>query len=115
MKLKRILTAAIVVVMTLGMFSLNTANAAGTYSISCKNDAYGMQLGADYTAVAYVYAGTKAGQATSIHNDYIIHGSGGAYVGNDCIYAGAGDTNGTAVVAGDVARLAVNAIVGASI
>jgi hypothetical protein len=113
MKLKRILTAAIAVVMTLGLFSLNTANAAGTYSISCKNDAYGMQLGTDYTQVAYAYAGTKAGQATSIHNDYLIQGTVGAYVGNDCIYSGAGDTNGTAVVAGDVARLAVNAIVGA--
>jgi hypothetical protein len=113
MKLKRILTAAIVVVMTLGMFSLNTANAAGTYSISCKNDAYGMQLGSDYTQVAYAYAGLTAGQATNIHNDYLIQGTVGAYVGNDCIYSGAGDTNGTAVVAGDVARLAINAIVGA--
>jgi hypothetical protein len=36
-----------------------------------------------------------------------------AYVGNDCIYSGSADTNGTAVVAADVARLAVNAIVGA--
>jgi hypothetical protein len=34
-------------------------------------------------------------------------------VGRDCLYAGAGKTNGTAVVAGDVARNAVNAIVGA--
>ena len=113
MKLKRILTVAIVFVMSLGMFGLNVANAAGTYSISCKNDAYGMQLGSDYTSVAYVYAGTLAGQATSIHNDYLIHGTVGAYVGNDCLYAGAADTNGTAVIAGDVARLAVNAIVGA--
>jgi hypothetical protein len=80
MKLKRILTAAIVVVMTLGMFSLNTANAAGTYSISCKNDAYGMQLGSDYTQVAYAYAGLTAGQATNIHNDYLIQGTVGAYV-----------------------------------
>ena len=37
----------------------------------------------------------------------------GNYVGRDCLYAGAGKTNGTAVVAGDVARNAVNAIVGA--
>jgi len=113
MKLKRILAVAIVAVMSLGVFSMNIANAAGTYSISCKNDAYGMQLGADYTSVAYVYMGTHGGQATSIHNDYLIHGQAGAYVGNDCLYAGAADTNGTAVVAGDVARLAVNAIVGA--
>jgi len=113
MKLKRILAAATVAVMSLGIFSLNIANAAGTYSISCKNDAYGMQLGSDYTSVAYVYASALTKQATSIHNDYLIHGTSGAYVGNDCLYAGSADTNGTAVVAGDVARLAVNAIVGA--
>ena len=113
MKLQRILAAATVAVMSLGMFGMNIANAAGTYSISCKNDAYGMQLGSDYTSVAYVYASGLTGQATSIHNDYLIHGTSGAYVGNDCLYAGSADTNGTAVVAGDVARLAVNAIVGA--
>jgi hypothetical protein len=123
MKLKRILTAAIAVVMTLGMFSLNTANAAGTYSISCKNDAYGMQLGSDYTSVAYVYdsnatAGMTGNGIASLNSRvYLIGGPNdahaAAYVGNDCIYSGSGDTNGTAVVAGDVARLAVNAIVGA--
>ena len=123
MKLKRILTTAIVVVMSLGMFSLNTANAAGTYSISCKNDAYGMQLGSDYTSVAYVYDSnatigmTGNGLATLNTRVYLIGGPNdahsAAYVGNDCLYSGSGDTNGTAVVAGDVARLAVNAIVGA--
>jgi len=115
MKLKRILTAAIVAVMTLGMFSLNVANAAGTYSISCKNDAYGMQLGADYTSIAYAY--NAASSDSTVPTDglsYLIGDSyDQAYVGNDCIYAGSADTNGTAVVAGDVARLAVNAIVGA--
>jgi hypothetical protein len=113
MKLKRILAATAVVVMSLGMFSFNSANAAGTYSISCKNDAYGMQLGSDYTSVAYVYASLYAGQPTDLALQYLIRGTSGAYVGNDCLYAGAGDTNGTAVVAGDVARLAVNSIVGA--
>jgi hypothetical protein len=105
--------------MSLGIFSMNIANAAGTYSISCKNDAYGMQLGSDYTQQAYVYNalinltdnnGDNSGQ-------YLIGGPNAghqeAYVGNDCLYAGSADTNGTAVVAGDVARLAVNAIVGA--
>jgi hypothetical protein len=115
MKLKRIFTVAIVAVMSLGMFSYNVANAAGTYSISCKNDAYGMQLGSDYTAAAYVYVGKAAGATSSsvLADQYLIRGNVGAYVGNDCLYAGAADTNGTAVVAGDVARLAVNAIVGA--
>ena len=116
MKLQRFLTVALVAVLTLGLFGQDKANAAGTYSISCKNDAYGMQLGADYTSVAYIYMGThvtsiasKDGRGQYLNDPTTT----GAYVGNDCIYAGAGDTNGTQVVAGDVARLAVNAIVGA--
>ena len=64
MKLKRILTVAIVAVMSLGLFGMNIANAAGTYSISCKNDAYGMQLGSDYTQIAYVYDANAAGTVT---------------------------------------------------
>ena len=64
MKLKRILTVAIVAVMSLGLFGMNIANAAGTYSISCKNDAYGMQLGSDYTQIAYVYDANAAGTTT---------------------------------------------------
>ena len=122
MKLKRILTTAIAVVISLGMFGINIANAAGTYSISCKNDAYGMHLGTDYTQVAYVYdanaaAGMSGNGIADEHRQYLIGGpndaNAAAYVGNDCIYSGAGDTNGTAVVAADVARLAVGAIVGA--
>jgi len=120
MKLKRFLTVAIVAVMSLGIFSLNVANAAGTYSISCKNNAYGTQLGDIYTQSAYVYnmanfgalGDTNAATGVSGSQQYIIQG-GEAYVGNDCLYAGSADTNGTAVVAGDVARLAINAIVGA--
>ena len=114
MKLKRILAAATVAVMSLGMFGMNIANAAGTYSISCKNDAYGMQLGTDYTQIAYVY--NAASSDSTVPTDglsYLITEFDEAYVGNDCLYAGSADTNGTAVVAGDVARLAVNAIVGA--
>jgi hypothetical protein len=120
MKLKRILTAAIVVVMTLGMFSLNTANAAGTYSISCKNDAYGIHNGGLYLTPGYVYNDSNfgttgdAGAATGINgSDQYILKLTEVYAGNDCLYAGSGDTNGTQVVAADVARLAVNAIVGA--
>ena len=114
MKLLRILTAALVAVFMFVTFSFNVANAAGTYKISCKNDAYGMQLGSDYTAVAYVYTGLNVGlDGTNLGLQYLIRGGVGAYVGNDCLYAGAADTNGTAVVSADVARLAVNAIVGA--
>jgi len=123
MKLKRFLTAILMVTMATGaMFSINAANAAGTYNISCKNDAYGMQLGDDYTQTAYVYNSLFTGNAYGVGGSqgegalglqYLIRGGVGAYVGNDCIYSGSADTNGTAVVAGDVARLAVSAIVGA--
>jgi len=101
MKLKRILATAIVVVMSFGAFSLNVANAAGAYAISCNNSAYGMQLGNTYTSIQ---KGLMTNQGTALE---------GAYVGNDCIYAGAANTNGSAVVAADVARLAINSIIGA--
>ena len=115
MKLKRILTASLMaVIATAMMFSINAANAAGTYNISCKNNAYGMQLGSDYTSAAYVYDATTSGITdATLADQYTIRGLTGSYVGSDCLYSGAGDTNGTAVVAGDVARLAINAIVGA--
>jgi len=113
MKLLRIIAAALLAVTTLAAFTMSAANAAGTYRISCKNDAYGMQLGSDYTSIAYVYAGLSTGTQTYLGLQYLIRGTAGSYVGNDCLYAGSADTNGTAVVAGDVARLAVNAIVGA--
>jgi len=123
MKLLRIITAALLAVTTLAAFTISSSNAAGTYSISCKNDAYGMQLGSDYTQVAYVYNADASGLLDGTNNSgdiagqYLIggpnHAFQQAYVGNDCLYAGSADTNGTAVVAGDVARLAVNAIVGA--
>jgi hypothetical protein len=123
MKLIRIITVSFLALATLIAFNLNVASAAGTYGISCKNNAYGMQLGTDYTQQAYVYNANQANvlQGSNntglIGNTYLIGGSEDsfqeAYVGNDCIYSGAADTNGTAVVAGDVARLAINAIVGA--
>jgi len=122
MKLIRILTAAVAAITTLVAFTLSSANAAGTYSISCKNDAYGMHLGSDYTQIAYVYNSAFTGDAYGVGGSqgegslglqYLIRGTAGAYVGNDCVYAGSADTNGTAVVAGDVARVAINAIVGA--
>ena len=115
MKLIRILAAALLAVMMIAPFLINTASAAGTYRISCKNDAYGFQLGSDYTQVAYVYDASRAKTVTGVSGASYLIGSdyNEAYVGNDCLYAGAADTNGTAVVAGDVARLAINAIVGA--
>jgi uncharacterized protein YhjY with autotransporter beta-barrel domain len=123
MKLLRIISVALVAVFTIATTSMSISNAAGTYGISCKNDAYGMHLGTDYTQQAYVYNALTADGAIQDNvaegnsEQYLIGGPNAgfqeAYVGNDCIYSGAADTNGTAVVAGDVARLAVNAIVGA--
>ena len=76
-----------------------------------------MHLGSDYTQVAYVYnvSARRADAAGGMDTvNYLIGAEyNEAYVGNDCLYAGAADTNGTAVVAADVARLAVGAIVGA--
>ena len=40
-------------------------------------------------------------------------GAYGVYSGLDCAYAGAGRTNSSAIVGGDIARLAANAVVGA--
>ena len=122
MKLIKILAAVIFAATTISSFTMSAANAAGTYRISCKNDAYGMHLGSDYTNIAYVYNSAFTGDAYGVGGSqgegslglqYLIRGTAGAYVGNDCVYSGSADTNGTAVVAGDVARLAVNAIVGA--
>ena len=44
---------------------------------------------------------------------YWSHGAYGVYAGLDCAYAGAGRTNSSAIVGGDIARLAANAVVGA--
>jgi hypothetical protein len=126
MKLLRILAVTLVAISTFVTINLNVASAAGVYNISCKNQAYGQHLGAIYRQAAYVYndsnfgttgdvgdaTGIDGSNATGPGQQYIIAGTE-AYVGNDCLYAGAADTNGTAVVAADIARLAVNAIVGA--
>jgi len=115
MKLSRILAVALVSIFTFVTINLNVASAAGVYKISCKNNAYGMHLGSDYTDTAYVYNATIIGTATGVEStNYLITSEfNQAYAGNDCLYAGSADTNGTAVVAGDVARMAVNAIIGA--
>jgi len=120
MKLIRIISVALVAVFTMATVTMSGANAAGTYKISCNNQAYGSSLGGIYLEKGIVYNDSTfgtvgdVGAATGVNgSDQYIMKLAGAYVGNDCLYAGAADTNGTAVVAGDVARLAVNAIVGA--
>jgi hypothetical protein len=97
-------------IMLLGMVSLsflavnmkayaNPTASNGDYGLSCTNDAYGTQLGGNYIA-----AGNDGGTQT---------GTYGVYVGLDCVYAGAGKTNSAALVGGEIARAAANAVIGA--
>ena len=74
----------------------------GDYGLSCTNDAYGAQLGG-----IYISAGNFHTQQTSAGDGY------GVYVGLDCVYSGAARTNSSAIVGGEIARAAANAIVGA--
>ena len=67
--------------------------------MSCKNDAYGIQHGTAYLTAGFYYNGTVTNY--------------GVYVGLDCAYAGAGKTNSSAIVGGEIARSAANAVVGA--
>ena len=91
-----------------GMLAGQRSEAAGTYSISCTNSSYGMQL-----SLSSAIGGNGPNIYLDSYNVTVgAAGRQGAYVGNDCIYSGAGKTNGTAVVAADVSRVAVNAIVG---
>ena len=76
------------------------AYAYGDYGLSCTNAAYGTQHGTNYLT---------AGAAAAVTG----HISGyGVYTGLDCAYAGAGRTNSSAIVGGDIARLAANAVIG---
>ncbi len=71
----------------------------GDYGLSCKNDAYGTHLGTDYVS--------QGSGVNAIFTNY------GVYAGLDCAYAGAGKTNSSAIVGGEIARSAANAVVGA--
>ena len=73
------------------------AYAYGTYGLSCTNDDYGVHNGSLYLQ----------GQTTSGQGAYQV------YTGLDCAYAGAGRTNSSAIVGGDLARMAANAVIGA--
>ena len=76
------------------------AYAYGDYGLSCTNNAYGTQHGNNYLSSA------ASGTASDLIHSY------GVYTGLDCAYAGAGRTNSSAIVGGDIARLAANAVVG---
>jgi len=73
------------------------AYAYGDYGLSCTNDDYGVHNGSLYLQAA----NSVASQAY------------GVYAGLDCAYAGAGRTNSSAIVGGEVAKLAANAVIGA--
>lgn len=70
------------------------------YGFSCTSISYGTQHGGIYIA-AYGFDKTGDGNIGQ-----------GSYSGINCVYAGAGRTNSSAIVSGDVARVAANAIVG---
>jgi hypothetical protein len=91
----------ILALMSITALVLNSrAYAYGDYGLSCTNNAYGTQHGTNYLT----------GNAAGINSDLI--NSYGVYTGLDCAYAGAGRTNSSAIVGGDIARLAANAVVG---
>jgi hypothetical protein len=80
----------------------NPLAANGDYGLSCTNTAYGAQNG-----TAYISAGNEAVGDSSATTAY------GVYVGLDCVYSGAGRTNSSAIVGGEIARAAANAVIGA--
>ena len=93
--LRNILVLAL---LSLSVLILNSrAYAYGDYGLSCTNDDYGVHNGSLYLQ----------GQHTSGRAAY------GVYAGLDCAYAGAGRTNSSAIVGGEIAKLAANAVIGA--
>ena len=77
----------------------NPTAANGDYGLSCTNVAYGAQHGGNY-----ISSGNNGGTSS---------GTYGVYVGLDCVYSGAGRTNSSAIVGGEIARAAANAVIGA--
>ena len=89
----------VLALISLSALVLNSrAYSAGDYGLSCTNLAYGTQLSSLY----------YQGQATSG-----AHAIYGVYSGLDCAYSGGGRTNSSAIVGGEIARSAANAVVGA--
>jgi len=82
----------------------NPAAANGDYGLSCTNSAYGAQNGAAYIKAGNSSASTGASSGNSAY---------GVYVGLDCVYSGAGRSNSSAIVGGEIARAAANAVIGA--
>jgi len=103
--LNKIMLLGVMVVSFLAYNMKSYANplaANGDYGLSCTNTAYGAQHGG-----RYIDAGNEAVGDSSATTAY------GVYVGLDCVYSGAGRTNSSAIVGGEIARAAANAVVGA--
>jgi len=89
----------------LGLVSLSAlvlssrAYSANDYSMSCTNVAYDGSLSS-----LYLNATGDVAQGISMY---------GVYTGLDCVYSGGGRTNSSAIVGGEIARSAANAVIGA--
>lgn len=89
----------------LGLVSLSAlvlssrAYSANDYSMSCTNVAYDGSLSS-----LYLQATGDVAQGISMY---------GVYTGLDCVYSGGGRTNSSAIVGGEIARSAANAVIGA--
>ena len=95
--IKKTLVLALI---SLSALVLNSrAYSAGDYSLSCTNLAYGTQL-----STLYYQATSDTTQGVTVY---------GVYTGLDCAYSGGGRTNSSAIVGGEIARSAANAVVGA--
>ena len=93
--LKQILILALVSLSALVLSS--RAYSANDYNMSCTNTAYDGSLSSEY-----LRASTGTGITTY-----------GVYTGLDCVYSGGGRTNSSAIVGGEIARSAANAVIGA--
>jgi len=88
----------------------NKLQAASYYGLSCTNKAYGTQ----HSSTSSLYISSYATLGSSDVYADPTDGTGiRTYLGRGCLYAGAGLTNSAAIVNGDVARSAANAIVSA--
>ena len=91
----------ILALISLSALVLNSrAYSAGTYGLSCTNLAYGTQVSSLYLNI----------ENTALMGDFSNYG---VYTGLDCAYGGGGRTNSSAIVGGEIARSAANAVVGA--
>jgi hypothetical protein len=87
----------------------NKLQAVSVYGLSCTNKAYGIQLNSTVSHSGYILA--YSGIAIDTTGAFNANSANGGYLGHGCLYSGAGLTNSSAIVSGDVARSAANAII----